>query len=58
LGRAGLGTDQVAIEALVNDVSGHRASIYNRATYWPERVAAAQAWADVLVGPVGEREAA
>ena len=40
------------VEALVNDLSGHKggvAGIYNRALYAPDKARAVQLWADHLL---------
>jgi hypothetical protein len=42
-----IGIEPHIIEAVVNDISGHKsgiAGVYNRATYAEQRVAALQAW--------------
>ena len=48
------------IEAVINHVSGTRSGVagtYNRALYLDERRSALEAWADYLLGLVGERHA-
>jgi integrase len=48
-----IGVAPHVVESAVNHVSGHRAGVagvYNKSTYWPERVRALQQWADHLLG--------
>ena len=50
-GLANLGVQPHVIEAALNHVSGHKsgvAGVYNRATYWPEKVEAFSKWADFV----------
>ncbi len=57
-GMAEMDIDPHVIEACVNHISGAArsgvAGIYNRATYLPQRTAALEAWANHIMGLVGE----
>jgi hypothetical protein len=51
-GMANIGIAPHVIEAIVNHISGHKAGVYNRATYAAEKRQALQRWADHVMALV------